>query len=488
MPDDTDAHGVSDPPEQPGLPQPQRRSPSGHPSSAPHHPPSADTPPHANGPFSRPAGSGAPPGWRPGWPPPAPGRHVPTDSSRPLPEIASRPTSPAGPPAHRPAQQGGGWQPPRGPVYDEFAGYPSRPRRGTASWQLALAALIIGLIGGAVGAAVVVGADDDAATATSSTVSVPVITASGPVAGGSKANPVVTVADKVLPSVVSIDVRGKTEEVTGSGFVYDASGRVVTNNHVIEPAAKAGTIRVILPDGSVRQAAVVGRSPSYDIAVIKLDDASGLVPATLGKSGPVRVGEAVVAIGSPLGLNATVTSGIISATHRPVTTGGSGETAFINALQTDAAINPGNSGGPLVDLDGFVIGVNSAIATLGSTSGGQSGSIGVGFSIPIDQVKHTVREIIDTGHAEYPVIGAQVSLARSLDGAEIKDVTSSSPADSAGLRVGDVVTAVDGDPIADGVELIVKIRSYEPGDVITLTVVHSGDTRKLAVTLGEQVG
>jgi putative serine protease PepD len=393
-----------------------------------------------------------------------------------------------------PTRLGGPVEPPRPPAqpvghqfaWDPARGYPPA-RRGIAPWQLALTALVIGLIGGAAGAAVVVGADDNP-SATSTTVSVPVITSSGPVAGGSKANPVVTVADKVLPSVVSIDVRGKSEEVTGSGFVYDAQGRVVTNNHVIEPAAKSGTIRVILPDGSVRAASIVGRSPSYDIAVIELDNADGLVPATLGQSSPVRVGEAVVAIGSPLGLNATVTSGIISATHRPVTTGGSGETSFINALQTDAAINPGNSGGPLVDLDGFVIGVNSAIATLGTTTGGQSGSIGVGFSIPIDQVKHTVREIIDTGHAEYPVIGAQVSLVRSLDGAEIKDVTGSSPADKAGLQVGDVVTEIDGNRVADGVELIVAIRSYEPGDVITLTVDHNGDTHKIDITLGEQVG
>jgi putative serine protease PepD len=347
---------------------------------------------------------------------------------------------------------------------------------------------VIGLVGGAIGGTVVVGANDDSPSTTSTTVSVPVISSSGPIAGGQKANPVVLVANKVLPSVVSIDVRGPAEEVTGSGFVYDAKGRIVTNNHVIEPAAKSGTIRVILPDGSVREATVVGRSPSYDIAVIELADKAGLVPATLGRSDPVRVGEAVVAIGSPLGLNATVTSGIISATHRPVTTGGSGETSFINALQTDAAINPGNSGGPLVDLDGFVIGLNSAIATLGTSSGGPSGSIGVGFSIPIDQVKHTVREIIDTGHAEYPVIGAQVSLARSLDGAEIKDVTKASPAEQAGLQVGDVVTAINGDLIADGVELIVTIRSYEPGDVITMTVDHHGDSHQVKVTLGQQVG
>jgi putative serine protease PepD len=195
-----------------------------------------------------------------------------------------------------------------------------------------------------------------------------------------------------------------------------------------------------------------------------------------------------VAIGSPLGLSATVTSGIISATHRPVTAGGQGETSYINALQTDAAINPGNSGGPLVDLDGFVIGVNSAIATLSGSGAGQSGNIGVGFSIPIDQVKHTVEEIIATGHAEYPVIGAQVSVARTLDGARIKDVTNSSPAEDAGLQIGDLITAVDGDKVADGVELIVTIRSFEPGDVITLTVSRDGEVKHIEIRLGQQVG
>jgi putative serine protease PepD len=354
-------------------------------------------------------------------------------------------------------------------------------------WPLAIVALILGLVGGVVGAAVVTASDQEASPLARQPAS-PVITSSGPIAGGRSANPVVTVARKVLPSVVSIDVRGDTVEVTGSGFVYDRDGRVVTNNHVIEPAVGSGDIRVILPDGTVRQASIVGRSPSYDIAVIELDDASGVIPAALGQSDPVRVGESVVAIGSPLGLDATVTSGIISATHRPVTAGGRGETSYINALQTDAAINPGNSGGPLVDLDGFVIGVNSAIATLGASGDGQSGNIGVGFSIPIDQVKHTVDEIISTGHAEYPVIGAQVSVARSLDGARVEDVTDASPAAKAGLQVGDLITAVDGEQVADGVELIVTIRSFEPGDVVRLTVRRDGDLKRFDVTLGEQVG
>ncbi|MEJ7741367.1 MAG: trypsin-like peptidase domain-containing protein [Nocardioidaceae bacterium] len=188
----------------------------------------------------------------------------------------------------------------------------------------------------------------------------------------------------------------------------------------------------------------MGHSPSYDLAVIKLDNSSGLLPATLGKSSAVQIGQSVVAIGSPLGLDATVTSGIISATRRPVTAGGQGETSYISALQTDTAINPGNSGGPLVDLDGFVIGVNSAIATVGESSDQQAGNIGVGFSIPIDQVNRTVEEILRTGEAAYPVIGAQVSVTTGFGGAKVQEVTADSPAQAAGIEAGDLIREVEG--------------------------------------------
>ena len=172
-----------------------------------------------------------------------------------------------------------------------------------------------------------------------------------------------------------------------------------------------------------------------------------------------------------------------------MTAGGEGETSYINALQTDAAINPGNSGGPLVDLDGSVIGVNSAIATVGgSSNSSQSGNIGVGFSIPIDQVVHTVEQIIDTGHAVYPIIGAKVDTNPNLGGAKIDSVTSGSPADQAGINAGDLVKELNGQPVADGVELIVKIRSFEPGDSITLTVQRDGDSRRYDVKLGSKVG
>jgi putative serine protease PepD len=350
---------------------------------------------------------------------------------------------------------------------------------------VAVLALVLGLGGGALAGALT---SRDAA-ATSDQVPVkPVIVASGPVAGGPGQSPVVGVAHKVLPSVVSIDVQGAQLEVTGSGFVYDGHGHIITNNHVIEPAGSSGEIRVTLPDGSVQAATVVGRSPAYDIAVIQVDDTSKLIPATLGSSSRVQVGQSVVAIGSPLGLNATVTSGIISATDRPVTAGGEGETSYIDALQTDAAINPGNSGGPLVDLDGFVIGVNSAIATLGGSSTQQSGSIGVGFSIPIDQVSRTVKQIIATGHAEYPVIGAEVSVQTGFGGAKVTQLTPGSPADTAGIQTDDLIKKIDGTPVQDGVELIVDIRTYNPGDTVTLTVLHNGDLKDVRVVLGEKVG
>ncbi|MGI8994940.1 MAG: S1C family serine protease [Nocardioidaceae bacterium] len=355
---------------------------------------------------------------------------------------------------------------------------------------IALVCLLLGLGGGAAGALLINAADDPASpeagpTATTAT---PTRAAPGPVAGGQGQSPVVAVADAVLPSVVSLQVRGPTGEVSGSGFVYDDQGHVVTNNHVIEPAADGGDILVSLSDGREVGAQIVGRSPSYDLAVITLADFSGLDATALGSSSDVVVGQSVVAIGSPLGLNATVTSGIISATERPVTAGGEGETSYINALQTDAAINPGNSGGPLVDLQGRVIGVNSAIATISQSSSDQSGNIGVGFSIPIDQVVSTVKQLIETGQAEYPVIGAQVSVATASDGARIQEIDPGSPADQAGLESGDVITKINGEEVHDGVELIVKIRSFEPGETVTFNLQHNGRGDSLDVVLGKKVG
>ena len=292
------------------------------------------------------------------------------------------------------------------------------------------------------------------------------------------------VAAAVLPTVVQITERnGNGSGGTGSGFVIREDGYILTNNHVVEGAASGGTLSVTFQDGTTKQAKIVGRDTSYDLAVVKVD-ASGLATATLGNSDGVVVGDTAIAIGSPLGLDGTVTSGIISSLNRPVTAGGQGESSFINAIQTDAAINPGNSGGPLVDAEGKVIGVNSAIASLGEAQGQQSGSIGLGFAIPVNQAKRVAEEIISTGRSTHPVIGVKVDLQYGGPGAQISEVTDGGSAGQAGLKPGDVVVGVGERQIDDSTELIVAIRSYAPGDTVTFRVKDGAGTRDVQVTLG----
>ncbi len=299
------------------------------------------------------------------------------------------------------------------------------------------------------------------------------------------------VAEKLLPSTVQITAKGGGDGgATGSGFVLDTEGHFVTNNHVVEDAAEDGEIRIIDNLGNSYSATVVGRSEVYDLAVLEATEAKNLTPASLGRSRVLRVGEGVVAIGSPLGLSSTVTAGIVSALNRPVTTGDPGNQAsYINAVQTDAAINPGNSGGPLVNLRGQVVGVNSAIATTGATGQGEAGNIGVGFAIPVEQVRTTTRQILETGEARYPVIGAQVQTGSGDDsGALISEVVSGTPADQAGLKAGDVITRIEGQPVLDGIELIVAIRTHQPGETIEVQVRRDGRERPLKITLDSEVG
>lgn len=301
---------------------------------------------------------------------------------------------------------------------------------------------------------------------------------------------VVNVARALLPSTVQIDAEynGQANGATGSGFVLDSSGHIITNNHVVASAAgDNGPIWVIDHGGQRHRAYVIGRSAVYDIAVLTAPGTENLKPASLGSSAALRVGEQVVAIGSPLGLAQTVTAGIVSALHRPVTTGDKDTESYINAVQTDAAINPGNSGGPLVNLLGQVVGVNSAIATTGgsSGSGGESGSIGVGFAIPIEQVEVTARQILATGHATYPVIGAKVRTANDAQtGARVLSVGGGTPAAQAGMAAGDLVVAVDGEPVGDGIGMIVAIRAHQPGEKVVFTVRRDQQLRRLTVTLG----
>ncbi len=295
----------------------------------------------------------------------------------------------------------------------------------------------------------------------------------------------VGVSKRVLPSTVMITV-GRS---TGSGFVLDGRGRIMTNNHVVAGVAGGASIRVEFADGRRQKAKLVGRSPSYDIAVIKVKASSRLRPVTIGNSSRTQVGESVLAVGSPLGLPGTVTQGIVSARNRPVVvkagTDADAPTAYIDAIQTDAPINPGNSGGPLVDRSAKIIGVNSAILTMGSSQG-PTGNIGLGFAIPIDQAKAIGNQLIKKGRATYPVLGANVQNASG--GVEVTSVERSGPASKAGLRRGDLITRVEGTRVSAMEELIVNVRTRRPGQQITLDFARGSRRSEARVTLGSRVG
>jgi putative serine protease PepD len=303
-----------------------------------------------------------------------------------------------------------------------------------------------------------------------------------------KPDSIAGIAARVSPSVVSIEVRNGNSGGTGSGFFLDSSGHILTNNHVISAVATSGAdITVKLANGKNYGAKLIGRDVSSDLAVIKIavTDAPAL---QLGNSDEIQVGDGVIAIGSPLGLTGTVTTGIISAKNRPVTSGGgTSESSFINALQTDAAINPGNSGGPLVDLTGAVIGINSAIATTGSSFGGQSGSIGLGFAIPINQAKKTADQLIKFGSSTYPIMGVSLDTRYSGVGAKIPSttgsVTSGGPADKAGIRPGDLIVAIDGKAIGSADEAIVSVRSHSVGDFIKVKYQRGAITKEVTLKL-----
>jgi putative serine protease PepD len=345
-------------------------------------------------------------------------------------------------------------------------------------------ALVAGLVGGLLGGAL---ADRDTDTANGSAPAPSVGTGATTRPNGTVAN----IAARATPSVVTLRVEGADGAGTGSGWVYDKAGHIVTNNHVVAGAADGGKITVVLANGQQVDGKVVGRDGSYDLAVVKVDR-TDLFPLTLGRSADVVVGDEVIAVGAPLGLDSTVTSGIVSALNRPVTPGDADDQSYINAIQTDAAINPGNSGGPLLDMRGQVIGVNSAIARApGSDTSAQSGNIGVGFAIPSDQVRTTVIQLITTGKAVHPVIGVYLDSSYSGEGVRIADegpdgqpaVNPDGPADDAGLRAGDVVLAFDGKPVSEGGELVVAIRARAVGEKVTLTIRRDGSERDVTMVL-----
>ena len=367
----------------------------------------------------------------------------------------------------------------------------ARVRRGIL---IGAAVAVLALGAGFGGGALAVHTTDTNSAASTSPV------ASSQVSAGTSAAPagsVQAVAQAVLPSVVSVVAASTQAEDEGSGVVLTTSGLILTNNHVIDGAK---TITVQFNDGTTSSAKVVGVDATDDLAVLRVSGVSGLVPAVLGSSAALAVGQQVVAIGSPLGYSETVTTGIVSALNRPVRTSsaqGSGsataQDTVLNAIQTDAAINPGNSGGPLVDMKGQVVGINSAIASLSGGQSGQTGSIGVGFAIPIDQAWRIAQEIIDTGHATHALLGATVrdsvdSTTGISNGATIVTVTPGGGAAKAGLKTGDVVTKVGSQPIGSSDALVATIRSTPPNTKVGITYLRDSASRTVSVALGSATG
>ncbi|SHI15763.1 S1C family serine protease [Streptomyces sp. 3214.6] len=462
-----------------------------------------------------------------GWPPPAApqGAPAPADGDWPPPTAAQAPSpAPQGPPAapgddwptpppatplyadpgagthaYGTAEPGAGgaggadgtgW----GAAYQQPAPKPSRGRGGLVA-AILVAALVAGGLGGGLGYTLAKNDDNSGSTTVSASTS----------GGDIKRDPstVAGVAARALPSTVTIEAESSNGEGgTGTGFVFDTQGHIVTNNHVVADAVDGGKVTATFPDGKKYNAEVVGHAQGYDVAVIKLKNApSDLKPLALGDSDKVAVGDSTIAIGAPFGLSNTVTTGIISAKNRPVASsdGTNSTSSYMSALQTDASINPGNSGGPLLDASGNVIGINSAIqSTGGGGLGGttQSGSIGLGFAIPINQAKYVAQQLIKTGQPVYAKIGASVSLEESTGGAKITEqgangasaIEAGGPAAQAGLKPGDVITKLDDMVIDSGPTLIGEIWTHKPGDKVTITYERGGKSHTVDLTLASRKG
>ncbi|MFC9293321.1 S1C family serine protease [Streptomyces sp. NPDC057011] len=478
--------------------------------SAPPAPQPADAP-RAAAPAAAPAPAPAPGAAEPATqqlpPTPAPGTE-PTQQIPPAPE----PPAPAAP-APAPAAHGAeGWPPPP-PTVPAYGGgghgggawgapltadgtpQPKPKGKGGLIAGVLVAALIAGGIGGGVGYWAAERSDNGTGSTTISAGNTPkeLKRDAGSIAG---------LAAGALPSVVTIEASaGDGEGGTGTGFVYDQQGHILTNNHVVASAANGGKLTATFSDGKKYEAEVVGRAQGYDVAVLKLKNPpAGLKPLPLGDSEKVAVGDPTIAIGAPFGLSNTVTTGIVSAKNRPVASGdgSGGKNSYMSALQTDASINPGNSGGPLLDGRGAVIGINSAIQSAGNGGfgGGQAGSIGLGFAIPINQAKNVAEQLIKTGKPVYPVISVSVDLQAKAEGAKISEqgapandlVDPNGPAGKAGLKPGDVITEFGGKPVDSGPTLISLIWTYKPGDTVPLTYLRGGKPTTVDITLGSRIG
>lgn len=366
-------------------------------------------------------------------------------------------------------------------------GTPDRPRAGVTK-PIVVTALLAGLLGG------VVGVGGSALLNNDDSGSVPVLSSAPDTANNAadvKPGSVTYAAQIASKSTADIKVAGAQGSAVGSGIVLSPDGYVLTNNHVVAMAGNGSTIQVTTSDGKTYGAEVTGTSPSYDLAVIKLDGASGLTPAALGDSDGLQVGEQVVAVGSPENLSNTVTSGIVSALSRTVTAAdesGSGVTVY-NGLQTDTPINPGNSGGPLVNLKGQVVGVNSAVDTGQAASGGVQ-AYGLGFAIPVNTAKRIGNELLQDGQATKPVLGVSGSLTATdsaAEGAQISSVQSGGAADQAGIKQGDVITKIGDTPISNYADLMAQILTHTPGETVSVTVGSGSDARTVQVKLGSAV-
>jgi putative serine protease PepD len=369
----------------------------------------------------------------------------------------------------------------------------ARPQNRSRTGPLIAGMAAVALVSAGIGGGIVMLAQPDYSTGSTS-----LGAAHGQHAGNAPIGSIEQVAAKVVPSVVKLETDMGRSSEEGSGIILSADGLILTNNHVVAgakdvpgapPGAPPVQTKVTFNTGNTATFQIVGTDPSSDIAVVRAKGVSGLTPIAMGTSANLVVGQQVVAVGSPLGLQGTVTEGIISSLNRPVAAGGDAknQNTVLDAIQTDAAINPGNSGGALVNMSGELVGINSAIATLGGDSGqSQSGSIGLGFAIPVDQAKRIADELIKNGIASHASLGVQVGNDKAIDGAKIVDVTNGGAAQSAGLPSGVVVTKVDDRVISSADALVAAVRSKAPGDKVTLTYLDTaGKPQTVQVTLGK---
>jgi len=423
-------------------------------------------------------------------------QHVHLAQPAPVQQPARQPANPyayapgAHVPAGTPGAPGSVPPPPAPPVPAETAGAGRERRRG---WVPVVSAAAAAAVLASLGTAGLTGAFGDDGTAATSLADVgqQEQSTTAPVASSSSQNPDWEAVTKaVAPSVVAIQVQTQAGGAEGSGVIVDDQGHVVTNNHVVEGAAD-DTVQVTLSDGRLFDAKIVGLDPATDLAVVQIQDApDDLQPATLGDSDDVSVGESVLAVGNPLGLANTATTGIVSAVDRPVSASGTegGTSVVTNAIQIDAAINPGNSGGPLFDAQGRVIGITSSIATL-SSGGSQSGSIGLGFAIPVNLAKSISAQLVENGTAEHAFLGVSLTDATATAdgvtrrGAQVAEVTEGSPAAEAGVQTGDVIVGIDGHAVGGAESLTAFVRERAAGEKAALTVVRDGKTVEVDVTL-----